>query len=221
MPLCPRCSGGLRQDGYLCTGVPGWPRHHSKPYPQDNSQAWTCLCPCLQEAGLETPYSAVQYKLCSAQESSDWSTHWRGRSSSWVSCSIIPAEPLAWALPSSQGFPHRLSTRQLHATPLPGASSDPGVRDLASRSPTPRDVTGKLEVSEAHHPRHLGLGQHLGIHCMLEQTGLPTPASFSSETQGPGVCPAKTDRQEPGLPDAAEDGLEGRPWPGLPWEGHP
>lgn len=41
------------------------------------------------------------------------------------------------------------------------------------------------------------------------------------ETQGPGFHPAEVDGQEPGLPDAAEDGLEGRPWPGLVQRGHP
>lgn len=75
-------------------------------------------------------------------------------------------------------------------------------------------------MSGAHHSRHLGLEHHLEIQYTLEQSGLPTDF-LSSETQGHGVFPAETDRQERGLPDAAEDGLEGRPWPGLPWEGHP
>lgn len=54
--LVPQVFRRLRQDGYSCTGVLGWPRHHSKPHPQDSSQAWECLCPCLQEAELETPF---------------------------------------------------------------------------------------------------------------------------------------------------------------------
>ncbi|XP_028712737.1 SURP and G-patch domain-containing protein 2 isoform X1 [Peromyscus leucopus] len=53
--------------------------------------------------------------------------------------------PRGRPIAKKKGFPRRLSTGQQHATPLPGASSDPGVRDLDSRNPTPRDVTGKLE----------------------------------------------------------------------------
>lgn len=45
-------------------------------------------------------------------------------------------------------------------------------------------------------------------------------SSLSSETQGLRLRPAEANRQEPGLPDAAEDGLEGGPRPGLLWEGH-
>lgn len=182
---------------------------------------------CLQEAGLEGLrseaslgwrvglQSTLQYKLCSAQESSPLRRGWlpEGHSSLELSCSVISA--LAWALPSSQGFPHSLSTGQQYADPQPLTSSNPGVsKEPGLKKPPSRGVTGEPEGSRA----HLSTTCRSNVHCSRL---LYRPTSLSSETQGPGVFPAETDRQERGLPDAAEDGLEGRPRPGLPWEGHP